>query len=159
MQGKTLTDANSVGVLFLKDTFSTGQVTLSGRIWRRFFIYMIKTAFAALALTAVGVAMAPAAQAEPQFYVNPEFNQGWVKSTNAGGVLDMHIGLEDGPFYIQAGPSMATGLGDTTWGVTGKTGVSGKVSDQMNLYAEVSAGKFNGGDVAYGLKVGSKFRF
>ena len=159
MQGKTLTDANSVGVLFLKDTFGTGQVTLSGRIWRRFSIHMIKTAFAALACTAVGMAMAPAVEAKPQVYANPEFNQGWVNSSSTGGVLDMHIGLEDGPFYIQAGPSMATALGDTVWGVTGKTGVSGKVSEQMDLYSEGSVGKFDGGDVAYGLKVGSKFRF
>jgi len=159
MQGKTLTDANSVGVLFLKDTFGTGQVKAKGRIWRRFSIHMIKTAFAALACTAVGMAMAPAVEAKPQVYANPEFNQGWVKSSNAGGQLDLHIGVEDGPFYIQAGPSMATGLGDSVWGVTGKTGVSGKVTDQMDLYAEVSAGKFDGGDVAYGLKVGSKFRF
>jgi len=120
---------------------------------------MIKTACAALALTAVGVALAPEVQAKPQVYANPEFNQGWVKSSNTGGVLDLHIGVEDGPFYIQAGPAMATGMGDTVWGVTGKAGVSGKVSDRMSLYSEVSAGKFDGGDIGYGLKVGSKFRF
>ena len=119
---------------------------------------MIKTACAIATCAAMSVAVAVEAEAKPQVYVNPEFNQGWVKSTNTGGVLDLHLGLEDGPFYIQAGPSMATGNGDTVWGVTGKTGVSGKVSEKMDLYAEVSAGKFDGGDVAYGLKVGSKFR-
>lgn len=120
---------------------------------------MIKTACAIATCAAMSVAVAAEAEAKPQVYVNPEFNQGWVKSTNTGGVLDLHLGLEDGPFYIQAGPSMATGNGDTVWGVTGKTGVSGKVSEKMDLYAEVSAGKFKDADVAYGLKVGSKFRF
>ena len=119
---------------------------------------MIKTAVAAVACAALGVAVAPEAKAEPSVYLNPEFNQGWVKSTNTGGVLDMHIGIEDGPFYLQAGPALSTGLGTNTWGVTGKAGVSGEVSDRMSLYSEISAGKFDGGSTAIGLKVGSKFR-
>lgn len=120
---------------------------------------MIKTAFAALACTAMAVAVAPEAEAKPTVYLNPEFNQGWANSTNLGGVLELGLGVENGPFYVQAGPAMATGLGDTVWGVTGKAGLSGEVSQNMDLYAEVSAGKFDGGDTAYGLKVGSKFRF
>lgn len=108
---------------------------------------------------AAASALAPmSAQAAPDIFVNPEFNQGWVDG-NAAGVLDLHVGLEDGPFYIQGGPALATGGGESEWGLTGKTGVSGKVSEKMDLYAEVSVAKFDNVDPAYGLKVGSKFKF
>ena len=73
--------------------------------------------------------------------------------------LYLHVGLEDGPFYIQAGPALATGGGESDWGLTGKTGVSGKVSEKMDLYGEVSVAKFDGVDTAYGLKVGTKYKF
>jgi len=120
---------------------------------------MIKAASAAFACAALGVAFVPAAQAETKFYVNPEYNQGFSGATSLGGTLNIDLGVESGPFYIQAGPALATGTGTADWGVAGKTGVSGKVSDHMNLYAEVSASKFEGSDVAYGLKVGSKYTF
>ena len=120
---------------------------------------MIKAASAAFAFAALGVAFVPAAQAETKFYVNPEYNQGFSGATSLGGTLNIDLGVESGPFYIQAGPALATGTGAADWGVAGKTGVSGKVSDHMNLYAEVSASKFEGSDVSYGLKVGSKYTF
>ena len=121
---------------------------------------MIKTASVAFACAALGVAFAPAAQAdETKFYVNPEYNQGFLGATSLGGVLNLDVGIENGPFYAQLGPALATGTGTSDWGVAGKAGVSGKVSDQMNLYAEVSAAKFDGADTGYGLKVGSKYTF
>ena len=121
---------------------------------------MIKTACAAAAVAVLGVAMAPEAKAEPQFYFNPEFNQGWVKSSATAGVLEGHLGVEtENGFYLQAGPALATGSGETVYGVTGKAGVSGAVSESISIYSEVSAGKFDGGDTAFGLKVGSKFLF
>ena len=109
-------------------------------------------------VTSLALASLPA-RSEGQLYLNPEFNQGWVGGSETGGLLDLHVGLEEGPFYIQAGPALAVGGGESEWGITGKTGVSGKVSDNMDLYAEASIGKFDDADTAYGLKVGSKFRF
>lgn len=117
----------------------------------------MKTALIAAAVAAGAIAPM-SAQAAPDIFVNPEFNQGWVGG-NAAGVLDLHVGLEDGPFYIQAGPALATGGGESDWGLTGKTGVSGKVSEKMDLYGEVSVAKFDGVDTAYGLKVGTKYKF
>ena len=120
---------------------------------------MIKAASAAFACAALGVAFVPAAQAETKFYVNPEYNQGFSGATSLGGTLNLDLGIENGPFYAQLGPALATGTGSADWGIAGKTGVSGKVSDHMNLYAEVSAAKFDGADTSFGLKVGSKYTF
>lgn len=121
---------------------------------------MIKTAVAAVACAALGVAVAPEAKAdETKFYLNPEYNQGFLGATSLGGVLNIDVGLENGPFYVQLGPALATGTGTSEWGIAGKTGVSGKVSEHMNLYAEVSAAKFDGADAGYGLKLGSKYTF
>jgi hypothetical protein len=120
---------------------------------------MFKAASAAFACVALGVAFVPAAKAETKFYVNPEYNQGFSGATSLGGVLNLDVGVENGPFYAQLGPALATGTGTADWGIAGKAGVSGKVSDHMNLYAEVSASKFDGADTGYGLKVGSKYTF
>ena len=121
---------------------------------------MLKAATAVFACAAMGVALAPAeAKADTKVYLNPEYNQGFSGATSLGGTLNIDLGVESGPFYIQAGPALATGTGAADWGVAGKTGISGKVSDHMNLYAEVSASKFEGSDVSYGLKVGSKYTF
>ena len=120
---------------------------------------MIKTSAAAFALAAMGIACVPAAKAETKVYVNPEYNQGFLGAQSLGGVLNIDVGVENGPFYAQLGPALATGTGTSDWGIAGKAGVSGKVSDQMNLYAEVSAAKFDGADTGYGLKVGSKYTF
>jgi len=120
---------------------------------------MIKTATAAFAFAALGAAFVPAAQAEVKFYLNPEYNQGFSGANSLGGTLNLDVGVESGPFYAQVGPALATGTGAAEWGVAGKTGVSGKVSDHMNLYAEVSASKFRGTNTNYGLKVGSKYTF
>lgn len=108
--------------------------------------------------TSLALASLPA-KADTSYYVNPEFNQGFSQSQAGVGTLEMHIGAEnDNGFYIQGGPALATGQGETVWGVTGKAGVSGSISPDASLYAEVSAGKFDGSDVGFGLKVGSKFK-
>ena len=133
---------------------------MTGKLLGRLPNSMIKAASAAFACAALGVAFVPAAQAdETKFYVNPEYNQGFLGAQSLGGVLNLDVGIENGPFYAQLGPALATGTGTSDWGVAGKAGVSGKVSDHMNLYAEVSAAKFDGADAGYGLKVGSKYTF
>ena len=120
---------------------------------------MIKTAFTALACTAMAVAVAPEAEAAPKVYLNPEYNQGFSGATSLGGSLNLDLGVEAGPVYLQGGPALATGTGVADWGWAGKAGISGKVSEHMNLYSEISASKFEGSDVSYGLKVGSRYTF
>jgi len=132
---------------------------MTGKLLERLPNPMIKAASAAFACAALGVAFVPAAQAETKFYVNPEYNQGFSGATSLGGTVNLDLGIENGPFYAQLGPALVTGTGSADWGIAGKTGVSGKVSDHMNLYAEVSAAKFDGADTAFGVKVGSKYTF
>ena len=103
-----------------------------GKILERLPDPMIKAASAAFACAALGAAFVPAAQAEVKFYANPEYNQGFNGATSLGGILNLDVGVESGPFYAQVGPALATGTGTSQWGVAGKTGVSGKVSDHMN---------------------------
>lgn len=109
------------------------------------------------AAVATGVLAAPVYAGET--YFNPEFNQGWVGSQTAGSSLNLDLGYSEGPWYIQAGPALATGGSTSEWGIAGKTGLSGQVNDSVNLYAEVSAAKFKDIDTGFGLKVGSKFVF
>ena len=43
--------------------------------------------------------------------------------------------------------------------MSAKTGVSGSVTENMDLYTEVSYAKFKDSDAGYGIKLGSKYRF
>ena len=104
-------------------------------------------------------ALASPVQAEG-FYVNPEYNAGWVGSDFTAGVLDAHVGYESGAFFAQIGPSvLAVDGADTEVGFSGKTGLSGSVSDNVDMYGEVSFAKYEDVDAGYGLKVGAKYSF
>jgi len=108
--------------------------------------------------SAIALAGAPA-MAESGVYVNPEYNAGFTGSKFAGSSLELHVGYEEGPWYIQAGPALANDGSDSEWGMSAKTGVSGSVSEKMDLYTEVSYAKFKDSDAGYGIKLGSKYRF
>ena len=104
-------------------------------------------------------ALASPVQAEG-FYVNPEYNAGWVGSDFTAGVLDAHVGYESGAFFAQIGPSvLAVDGADTEVGFSGKTGLSGTVSENVAMYGEVSFAKYEDVDAGYGLKVGAKYSF
>lgn len=107
---------------------------------------------------AVAISAAPAIAGD--FYVNPEWNGGWSGSDFGGGVLDAHVGFEEGAFYIQGGPSvlMPDG-GEAETGFSAKTGVSAPVAEKFDVYGEVSFAKYDELDAAYGLKVGGKYKF
>ena len=108
--------------------------------------------------SAIALAGAPA-MAEPSVYVNPEYNAGFSGSKFAGSSLELHVGYEEGPWYVQAGPALANDGSDSEWGMSAKTGLSGSVSEKMDLYTEVSYAKFKDSDAGYGIKLGSKYRF
>ena len=115
--------------------------------------------FKPLALaSAIALAGAPA-MAEPSVYVNPEYNAGFSGSKFAGSSLELHVGYEEGPWYIQAGPALANDGSDSEWGMSAKTGLSAAVSEKADLYTEVSYAKFKDSDAGYGIKLGSKYRF
>ena len=107
---------------------------------------------------AIALAGTPA-MAEPSVYVNPEYNAGFTGSEFAGSSLELHVGYEEGPWYIQAGPALANDGSDSEWGMSAKTGLSGSVSEKMDLYTEVSYAKFKDSDAGYGIKLGSVYRF
>ena len=108
--------------------------------------------------SAIALAGAPA-MAESGVYVNPEYNAGFTGSKFAGSSLELHVGYEEGPWYIQAGPALANDGSDSEWGMSAKTGLSAAVSDKADLYTEVSYAKFKDSDAGYGIKLGSKYRF
>ena len=119
---------------------------------------MIKALIVSSAVVGAAVLASPA-QAEG-FYVNPEYNAGWVGSDFTAGVLDAHVGYESGAFFAQIGPSvLAVDGADTEVGFSGKTGLSGAVSENVDMYGEVSFAKFEDVDAGYGLKVGAKYSF
>ena len=56
----------------------------------------------------VALAGAPAmAEGLDGLYVNPEYNAGFSGASFAGSSLELHVGYEKGPWYIQAGPALA----------------------------------------------------
>ena len=115
--------------------------------------------FKPLALaSAIALAGAPA-MAESGVYFNPEYNAGFTGSKFAGSSLELHVGYEEGPWYIQAGPAMANDGSSSEWGMSAKTGLSAAVSKKADIYTEVSYAKFKDSDAGYGIKLGSKYRF
>ena len=119
---------------------------------------MIKSLIVSSAVVGAAVLASPA-QAEG-FYVNPEYNAGWVGSDFTAGVLDAHVGYESGAFFAQLGPSILMVDGaDAETGFSGKTGLSGAVADNVDMYGEISFAKYEDVDAGYGLKVGAKYSF
>jgi len=123
------------------------------------FLKMIKSLIVSSAVVGAAVLASPA-QAEGNFYLNPEYNAGWSGSNFTAGVLDAHVGYESGAFYLQGGPSILMVDGaDTEVGFSGKTGLSAAVADNVDMYGEVSFAKYQDVDAGYGLKVGAKYKF
>ena len=108
---------------------------------------------------ASAIALAGAPAMAEGVYFNPEVNAGFSGSEYSGSVLELHVGYEEGPWYIQAGPAMVNGGGDSEWGFSGKTGLSVPVTEKADVYGEVSYAKFEDTDAGYGVKVGAKYFF
>jgi len=120
---------------------------------------MIKALIVSSAVVGAAVLASPA-QAESNFYLNPEYNAGWSGSDFTAGVLDAHVGYESGAFYLQGGPSILMVDGaDTEVGFSGKTGLSTSISENVNMYTELSFAKYEDVDAGYGLKLGAKYSF
>lgn len=110
--------------------------------------------------SAIALAGTPAmAEGLDGLYFNPEFNAGFSGSQFSGSSLELHVGYEEGPWYIQAGPAMSNNTVDSEWGFSGKAGVSASLDEQISLYTEASYAKFKDSDAGYGLKLGAKYAF
>ena len=111
-------------------------------------------------VSAVALAGTPAmAESLSGLYVNPEYNAGFSGSSFAGSSLELHVGYEEGPWYVQAGPALANDGTSSEWGFSGKTGLSASVTEKASLYTELSYAKFKDTDAGYGVKLGGKYMF
>jgi outer membrane autotransporter protein len=125
---------------------------------------MIKSVFAATAALSVS---AGAAFAGP--YVNIESNSGYTGTDFDGSVLETHVGYENalgenGSWYVQGGPALQFPDGsDTSTELSGKVGASFDVTENTNIYGEISAATNNEIDldeaVNVGVKAGVKYSF
>jgi len=109
---------------------------------------------------------APAAIAGP--YVNAETNVGYTGNDFNGSVTDLHLGYEGGlgenaGYYIQGGPAIVAVNGEENeTEISGKAGLGIDVTDQVNVYGEVSFLTLEqqlGDDLGLGAKAGVKFSF
>jgi len=124
---------------------------------------MIKSVFAAAAALSMS---AGAALAGP--YVNVETNAGYTGNDYNGSVTDLHIGYEgalgeNAGYYIQGGPAIVAVDGqENETEISGKAGVGVDVTEQVNIYGEVSfltADQAWGDDLGLGVKAGVKYSF
>jgi len=115
---------------------------------------------------AASIPAAPAAIAGP--YVNAETNVGYTGNDFNGSVTDLHIGYEgdlgeNAGYYIQGGPAIVAVNGEENeTEISGKAGLGIDVTDQVNVYGEVSFLTLEqqlGDDLGLGVKAGVKYSF
>jgi len=115
---------------------------------------------------AASILAAPAAIAGP--YVNAETNVGYTGNDFNGSVTDLHIGYEGdlgetAGYYMQAGPAIVAVNGEENeTEISGKAGLGIDVTDQVNVYGEVSFLTLEqqlGDDLGLGVKAGVKYSF
>ena len=101
-------------------------------------------------------------------YVNVESNSGYLGNDYQGGVTDVHVGYdnalgENASYYVQAGPAFVFEDGsDTETELSGKVGVGVDVTEQLNIYGEISfltEDRSFEEDLNVGVKGGATFRF
>jgi hypothetical protein len=115
---------------------------------------------------AAGILAAPAAIAGP--YVNAETNVGYTGNDFNGSVTDLHIGYEgdlgeNAGYYVQAGPAIVAADGEENeTEISGKAGLGIDVTDQVNVYGEVSFLTLDqdiSDNLGLGVKAGVKYSF
>ena len=112
-------------------------------------------------ILAAGIIFGAGSAAYAGPYLNVEANQGFQGGVSGDVVTDAHFGLEgeygEASWYVQGGPSFTSGKSSAQ--ATGKAGGSVGVSEKLSVYLEGSFGTVDGGDTAYGAKVGTKLKF
>jgi len=102
-------------------------------------------------------------------YANVENNAAWIGSDFEIGVTEVHAGYEfeageDVAIYVQGGPAfISVEDEDLETEISGKIGVVADVSDDMEIYGEVTFitedQKFDTDTLALGTKIGLTYRF
>lgn len=120
----------------------------------------------AIILAAGASLLAAPAMAGP--YVSVETNAGYTGDDFNGAVTDLHVGYdgelgESASWFIQAGPALVAVDGEETeTEVSGKAGLGVDVTEQLNIYGEVSfltEGQDFNDNLGLGVKAGAKFSF
>ena len=101
-------------------------------------------------------------------YVNVESNSGYLGNDYQGGVTDVHVGYDNAlgdsaSYYVQAGPAFVFEDGsDTETEISGKAGVGVDITDELNIYGEISfltEDRSFEEDLNVGVKAGATYRF
>lgn len=101
-------------------------------------------------------------------YANVESNSGYLGNDYQGGVTDVHIGYDNAlgeraTYYIQGGPAFVFEDGaDTETELSGKAGVGVDITDELNIYGEISfltEDRSFEEDLNVGVKAGATYRF
>ena len=96
------------------------------------------------AFIAAGAASIMAAPAMAGPYVNIETNAGYVDGEYGSATTDFHVGFEgdlgtSAGWYVQGGPALVNVDGEGTENeYSGKAGIGVDLSEQLNVYGEVS---------------------
>jgi hypothetical protein len=120
------------------------------------------------AIILAGAASLLAAPAMAGPYVNVETNAGYTGDDFEGSVTDLHVGYEgdlgeSASWYVQGGPAIVAADGEETeTEISGKAGLGVDITEQLNLYGEVSfqtADQDFNDDLGLGVKAGVKYSF
>ena len=100
--------------------------------------------------------------------MNIETNAGYVDGEYGSATTDFHVGFEGDisenvGYYVQGGPALVNVDGEGTENeYSGKAGIGVDLSEQLNVYGEVSfltADQTFDDDLNVGVKAGATFRF
>ena len=120
------------------------------------------------AFIAAGAASIMAAPAMAGPYVNIETNAGYTDGEYGSATTDFHVGFEgdlgtSAGWYVQGGPALVNVDGEGTDNeYSGKAGIGVDLSEQLNVYGEVSFLTIDqtfDEDLNVGVKAGATFRF
>ena len=116
-------------------------------------------------IIATGILLSAAAPAVAGPYANIENNSSWLDSEFGSGVTEVHAGYAfDNGVYFQGGPAYISVDGEeNTTEYSGKVGYSRDLSEDLNLYGEVSFvtedQEFEFDQLNFGTKVGVTYTF
>ena len=116
-------------------------------------------------LIAAGALLAVSAPAHAGTYANIENNAAWTGGDYDAAITEVHAGYEfDNGIYIQGGPAFVSVDGEELQTeYSGKVGVVADVSENVEVYGEVSFitadQSFDTSELNVGTKVGLTYRF
>ena len=116
-------------------------------------------------ILAAGILLSAAAPAVAGPYANIENNSSWLDGEFGAGVTEVHAGYEfDNGIYVQGGPAFLSVDGEeNSTEYSGKVGFGTDLSDDLNLYGEVSFittdKEFEFDQLNLGTKVGITYKF